>query len=87
MGERANPISGIFVKIAPKPMGSNKRGSNFLLMARYKIIMPTPSIINCPEVALKMPKFKKIASKFISMQSQTKDRQASQNHQVSQIFL
>ena len=56
-------------------------------MARYKIIMPTPSIINCPEVALKIPKFKKIASRFISMQSQTKDRQASQNHQVSQIFL
>ena len=75
------------VKIAPKPMGSSKRGSNFLLIARYKINIPTTSIINWPEVALKIPKFKKMASKFIARQSQTMDRQASQNHQVSQIFL
>ena len=39
------------------------------------------------DIEKQRPKIIKIASKFISMQSQTKDRQASQNHQVSQIFL
>jgi hypothetical protein len=36
-----NPISGIFVRRAPNPIGSNNKGSNFLFMARYINNKPT----------------------------------------------
>ena len=46
IGLNAKPISGILVKMAPKPIGSNNNGSNFLLIAKNKITKPTPSIMN-----------------------------------------
>jgi hypothetical protein len=30
------PISGMLVSNAPKPIGKSNRGSNFLLIARYR---------------------------------------------------
>ena len=65
----------MFVRIAPKPIGSNNRGSNFLLIAKYSINNPTNSIIDCPEVKLKIPKLENIASKFINFEFQIKDCQ------------
>jgi hypothetical protein len=56
----------MFVSIAPNPMGNSNRGSNFLLIAKYKIKRPTISMIDCPRLRLKMPKLENIASKFIS---------------------
>jgi hypothetical protein len=65
----------MFVRIAPKPIGSSSNGSNFLLIAKNKINRPTSSMIDWPEVRLKIPKLENITSKFINSEWQKVDYQ------------
>ena len=46
------PAKGIFAKIHPNPIGTNKRGSNFFLIPKKRINKPTKIIATLPNPSL-----------------------------------
>ena len=60
----------LFCSNAPKPIGKSKRGSNFLLIARYRSNRPTSNIMDWPRVILKIPRVEKNSIKLINSQPQ-----------------